>query len=95
MDTFRNAQWVVTDEGIEAPAEGGYWIDIDRMSQETERQGNTYYDWPVHLAEKEWVDRPLFFEAFVHALCLACRRTGEPIDEAMLGRTYIAATEAK
>lgn len=95
MHIFKNSQWIVTHEGVEAPAECGYWIDMDRIGQITDRGGITYYDWPVHLAEKEWVVRPLFFEAFVHALRFHARQAGEPIDEAMLGRTYIIAIETE
>lgn len=95
MAIFKNSQWVVTCDGIESPAEGGYWIEMYRVGQETSRGAVTYYDWPVHLAEKDWVNRPLFFEAFVHALRRYARQTGEPINEAMLGRTYIMAMETE
>lgn len=96
MQLHRNSQWLVTHEGLEAIADSlGYWIDMDRMAQETTRSGIRYYDWPIHLAEKEWVDRALFIEAFVHALRFYARQNGEPIDEAMLGRSCIISMEAK
>lgn len=93
MEIHRNAQWVVTPEGVKAPTEGGYWIDMGRIGRTTERRGISYYDCPICLAEKEWVDRPLFFEAFVFALRFHSRQTGEAIDEAMLGRSYIRAMD--
>ena len=63
-----------------------YWIEIDQVFEETERNGIAYYNLPIHLAEKEWVAIPLFFEVFVSALRYQAKRTGTPIDESMLAR---------
>ncbi len=87
MEILRNAQWVVTHDGVEAPAEGGYWIDMERVMQITERSHGTFYDWPIHLAEKEWVNIALFLEAFLAAIRNFAKRDGVVIDEAMLAAT--------
>lgn len=93
MHIFRNAQWIVTHEGIEAPAEGGYWIGMDRIGHTTERQGSEYYDWPLHLAEKNWVAIPLFLDAFVYALDFRTKANGHSIDWKMLKCTFDRAIE--
>ena len=89
MEIFKNSEWVATDDCIEALAgDKSYWIEIDQVFEETERNGIAYYNLPIHLAEKEWVAIPLFFEVFVSALRYQAKRTGTPIDESMLARTY-------
>ena len=92
MTSYGNKQWIVTAEGIEAPREGGYWIGTLQLRQTTERDGVTYYDFPIHVAEKEWVDIFYFIEAFVYALRADARMSGEAIDETMLSRTIRRAT---
>lgn len=38
MEILRNAQWIATDDGIEAiSGGGGYWIEMERVMQITER----------------------------------------------------------
>lgn len=89
MEIFKNSEWLVTQEGIEGIAKDkGYWIAIDRVFEETSRDRITYYDWPVHLAEKECVPVPEFLEAFDGAIRFAAIQTGLTIDEPMLARTY-------
>jgi hypothetical protein len=61
--SFRNEQWAVTDYGLEC-ADGSYPIEKRRLP---ELRGDVY-DWPVHMAEKNWVNLPLFLEAFREAL---------------------------
>lgn len=66
---LRNAQWQVTTGGIEAIGEE-YFIDADRLSEVAPRGpgGADILDWPIHMAEKPWVDLELFIEAYVAAL---------------------------
>lgn len=92
MEFLRNAQWVATDDGIEAiSGDRGYWIEMERVMQVTERSHGTFYDWPIHLAEKEWVNIALFLEAFLHAIRNFAAREGVVIDEAMLAATRLEA----
>jgi hypothetical protein len=74
---FSNEQWNVSDYGIEAipgsqtAAMQGltppYEISAKRLLETTDRD-RVYYDWPVHMAEKTWVDVEAFLEAFANAL---------------------------
>lgn len=94
MEIYRNRQWVVTPDGIEGISdELRYWIAMERVLEKTERNGFTYYDWPVHIAEKECVRVRPFLEAFVAALRFHARHAGVEIDEEMLARSlkYAAA----
>lgn len=94
MEIFKNSEWVVTDDSIEALAgDKGYWIEMDEIFRETSRDGIAYYTWPIQLAEKNWVAIPLFFEAFLSALRCRAKQTGLAIDEPMLARTYGRAIE--
>ena len=71
MVFFKNAQWAVTEWGLEAARPGApceYFIPAHRL---LERSGIGYgelYDWPLHLAEKTWIDMDAFNEAFAEAL---------------------------
>lgn len=89
MTIFQNAQWVVRDDGM-APVETlpPYDIAIERVFEKTSRGPQTFYDWPVHMAEKTWVDAGLFNEAFDHAIRHYARTSGEPVDETMLANSY-------
>ena len=66
---FKNGQWAVTAYGLgTVKPEAPYGIDKKRLMEKTVRGGETYYDWPVHLAEKNWVDLNAFNEAYREAL---------------------------
>jgi len=89
MTVFENSQWVVKEDGM-GPVETlpPYDIAIERVFEITNRGGNKFYDWPVHMAEKTWVDAGLFNEAFDHAIRYHSKASGEPIDEDMLQASY-------
>ena len=62
---FKNGQWAVTDYGMETvPPEAPYEFEASRLLEVTDRPKGKFYDWPVHLAEKTWVDIEAFIEAF-------------------------------
>lgn len=92
--SFSNEQWKVTDYGIEAivgsrtPSMSGlttrYEIQAERLVETTERSNGTFYDWPVHMAEKTWVDVTTFNEAFAEALELHKGRYSPAVDLEML-----------
>ena len=89
MAIFKNAQWIVEADGM-GPVETlpPYDIAIERVFELTDRSGQTFYDWPVHMAEKTWVDAGLFNEAFDRAIRHYSKVSGEPIDEARLKASY-------
>jgi hypothetical protein len=62
---FVNEQWAVTSYGIEC-LDDYYVIEADRLDER--RLGTDLPDWPVHLAEKNWVDLSAFIEAFRFAI---------------------------
>lgn len=68
---FQNAQRRVTTRYVESiPPAPEYWFDVSRLAETTERGGVEYYDWPVHMAEKTWVDLDAFIEAFQTGICM-------------------------
>ena len=56
---YENNQWRVTASGMESvkPAPT-YELSANRLLEE--RDG--YYNWPVHMAEKAWLDIETFIE---------------------------------
>lgn len=61
-----------------------YHFTADRL---TEMQGGgrgKFYDWPVHMAEKTWVDVTAFNEAFVKALELHKGKYKPSVDPELL-----------
>jgi len=64
---FANAQWAATRLGIEHMGEVGvYCIEAARVAET--RHGSDLYHFPLHMAEKPWVDIDAFNEAFEVAL---------------------------
>ena len=86
MSSFKNSQWVVTDYGVdtvegqpEYPFEAKRLVDLGRAGQ------GDLYTWPVHLAEKSWVDIEAFVEVFIKAIEIhKGKYTGE-VDPKVLG----------
>jgi hypothetical protein len=66
---FENHQWQVTDYGVESikPAPT-YNFSADRLLETQGAGAGQFYDWPVHMAEKTWVDIEAFIEAFTQAV---------------------------
>lgn len=89
MTIFKNAHWQVLDDGVETiDPLPPYDFALDRVFETTSRSGVTYYDWPVHMAEKTWVDIGLFNEAFERAIRVEAEASGQAVDEARLERSY-------
>ena len=97
MIHFSNSQWNVTDYGIEAKPPGSvYEIDGKRLLEITDRgRAGTFYDWPVHMAEKEWVDLSAFNEAFVMALTIHGAKLDGKVDAAMLHASIMHAHDER
>jgi hypothetical protein len=95
MVIFENKQWQVTaDELRTHPNFPTYPIETARLTKTTTRGGQSYYDWPIQMAQKSWVDANQFNEAFGVAI-RAFARTSESVwDEAMLSRSFAYATSA-
>ncbi len=91
---FKNEQWMVTDFGIEAIRGAQpfgivgltsiYEIPASRLLEITDRGENQYYDWPVHMAEKTWINIELFTEAFMQALKIHKDKYKGEVDQSML-----------
>jgi hypothetical protein len=63
---WRGRQWAVTKYGIEA-LDGTYAIAADRLTEEIRTD---YGNWPVHMAEKNWLDHEDFFTAWMVAIAM-------------------------
>jgi hypothetical protein len=85
----------VTDHGVESvrPSAPYYNFENSRLL-ETGNHGGEMYDWPVHLAEKTWVDIEAFIDAFVKALDLHAGSYREKVDAAMLSKSLAQARKA-
>lgn len=87
-------QWKVTEDGLESIGQQSEnFIEMERISQRTIRDGIEYYDWPLHMAIKSWVDIEDFIIAFERALEAWEDKEGEPINQEMLEKSYIKARE--
>lgn len=64
--SFSNQQWAVTSFGVESVDNVRYHFEMRRVAEM--RGGTDLLDWPLHMAEKDWVDMALFEEAFRFAL---------------------------
>ncbi|WP_298966612.1 hypothetical protein [uncultured Methylobacterium sp.] len=61
---FENRDWSVLADGLEHRATG-YFIARDALAA---RHPDGYWEWPLHLSEKEWCGVRSFREAFLAAL---------------------------
>jgi hypothetical protein len=71
---WQGRQWAVTTRGIDTtrPYRNGaypYWIEKERLAETRPFSNGLLADWPLHLAEKNWVD----IEDFIQAWQFACR----------------------
>ena len=100
-----NWQWAVTESGIEAiegatsPSVSGltsrYVIYSDRLLETTKRGAHNFFEWPVHMAEKTWVDINAFNEAFAKAIEYHQEGVLAAIDRKMLEASFQQATIVK
>jgi hypothetical protein len=74
-----------------AESQPPYEFELSRVTETTKRGQHDYYDWPVHMASKTWVDVRLFNEAFDRALRFHAEQSGEPINEDMLRESLLEA----
>jgi hypothetical protein len=83
---FANSQWAVTNYGLQCLTDP-YDIDAERLGKFRLWASPARYDWPLHLAEKEWVDIVAFCEAFREALRIHGKRYKGKLDMAQLEAT--------
>jgi hypothetical protein len=62
---WTNHQWAVTTYGLECLTEN-YAIEKKRLA-ELRPESTDLSDWPMHMAEKSWVNLYAFIEAFAKA----------------------------
>jgi hypothetical protein len=53
------------------------------------------YDWPVHMAEKTWVDIEAFIEVFTKAVNLHAAKLNGAVDPAKLTASIVKAHQVK
>jgi hypothetical protein len=91
---FANHQWAVTRSGIDSvDPEQFYAIPANELATTTLRGGEPFYEWPLHMAEKPWVDIEAFIDAFEHALDIHRGSYAAKIDRGVLGRSLSKARE--
>ena len=89
--TFKNSQWAVTKYGLEVlKPEPLYKIEASRLTM-TRPYNPQFYDWPLHMAEKEWVNLDAFNEAFSKALEFHKGRYSPKADPKMLEASIVEA----
>jgi hypothetical protein len=90
---FKNSQWAVTKYGLETRRpEATYGIKASELALTTDRSGVTFYEWPVHMAEKSpWINITAFIEAFIQALEFHKSRHRSRIDNEMLQASIVKA----
>lgn len=100
-----NWQWAVTESGIEAvegttsPSVVGltsrYVIYSDKLLDTTRRGNHTFYEWPIHMAEKTWVDVTAFNQAFERAISYHLEDGMEAVNLKMLQASFQEAANIK
>jgi hypothetical protein len=88
---FENSQWAVTDWGLESVKPGApykYNIEASRLLEKAGAGGGALYDWPIQMAEKNWIDMRAFREAFMKALELHKGKYQTDVDGALLEQSF-------
>jgi len=66
---FKNRQWQVTNDGLETVAElVNSYIPHSKLLNLRTGGSESLYEWPLHMAEKTWLDYGAFEEAYRIAL---------------------------
>ena len=88
------SQWKVTEFGLESVGQQSEnFIEMEKVSQVTKRDGIEYYEWPLHMAMKSWVDIENFIIVFERALEAYEEKVGAPIDQTLLSNSFSKARE--
>lgn len=86
---FRGRQWAVTNTGVATRSQipsidADYGFDAGYLVDSTELRKGVLYDWPIYLAEKDWVDLEDFLLIFMVALSLHHEKYDADVDFSML-----------
>ncbi len=87
---WQGRQWAVTEYGIER-RDGTYFLEGGRLAEI--RPETQLADFPLHMCEKEWVDFPDFYTAWLVALVL--HGHGHAFAPDVLRETYDDAVEQR
>ena len=88
------SQWKVTEFGLESVGQQSEnFIEMERVSQLIEREGVEYYEWPLHMAMKSWVDIEDFLIVFEKTLEAYEEKVGAPINQTLLSNSFSKARE--
>ncbi len=83
------SQWKLTEFGFESVGQQSEnFVEMERVSQLTERDGVNYYEWPLHMAIKSWVDIEDFIIVFERALEAYEEKKGAQINQAILSNSF-------
>ena len=96
MAYFQNHQWAVTEWGLEGVIARGvpeYLIPASQLLVANGIGEGKYYDWPLQLAAKTWIDIGAFNEAFRVALEYHRGKYRGEVDQAMLAASLCYAVE--
>ena len=96
MALFKNGQWAVRSWGLQSVKPGApyeYNIAASRLLEKMGAGGGELYDWPYHMAEKNWVNIDAFIEAFGKALEEHKGKYNADVDTELLKLTYQKARE--
>jgi hypothetical protein len=68
-DVFTNGQWSLTESTLRCN-EYEYEFELSRLLETRGSGDDLEYDWPLHMAEKEWVDINAFNLAWLLGACV-------------------------
>ena len=89
----QNHQWIATKDGLKKRTSGidFYSIEADQLLATGGVGRNKFYDWPLHMAQKSWVDIDAFEEGFRAAIGHHSGKFGCSPDRTRLDDSFKAA----
>lgn len=88
MSLYENAQWAVTDAGLESiRPDPPCVIEAPTLTATLTHGDDVFYEWPLHVAEKSWAKIDLFIDAYTRALALHGGSYQPPEDLDLLERS--------
>jgi len=89
---YTNAQWFVDEDSVGTLQVGiSYAFGAQRLLETTHRTNGTFYDWPLHMAVKNWVDLEAFLDAFQKAIDIHAAKLPDAVDRPMLEASLVEA----
>jgi hypothetical protein len=85
---YKNDQWKVEEDGLRSIGlHADNFVEIGQLGQLEARGKRQYYIWPLHMAEKTWVDVEAFLDAFGKALEIHRAEIDPPINLELLSES--------